>query len=397
MLRETYNCYVYHIHLEGQSTSEGYIGVSKNPSSRYEHHRNRSENPHLRNAINLYKSSLIYDIIFQGEEESCYELEKHLRPEKNIGWNINVGGSKPPSPKGTTNCISNISPDKRRKNYKHSDLVRTKLKKILGSDEVRKKISESKMGEKNPQYRMRGKLNPNFQGFYITGDGIFESQYCVAGYYGISRNAVSRRFISCNAIKPNRWQPKEFWGKTWQELGWKFIGETNMTYEKLCYIAGWKLPRIYSFVDYDDLKFLVENLGNLQEGVVLYKEGTPTLKLKNSLYLICHRLRGEGLNPKRIMQLVLMKEVDEYLAIFPEDVEHFDKYIIANSNLETQITDVWENSKSVSDQKEFALMVKDYPFSGVLFQAKKLGEDNPLHLFHKMPESFKLKVLTNYV
>lgn len=68
MLREIYNCYVYHIHLEGQNTSEGYIGVSKNPSSRYEHHRNRSENPHLKNAINLYKDTLIYDVIFQGEK-----------------------------------------------------------------------------------------------------------------------------------------------------------------------------------------------------------------------------------------------------------------------------------------------------------------------------------------
>lgn len=170
-----------------------------------------------------------------------------------------------------------------------------------------------------------------------------------------------------------------------------------MNYEKLCDITGWKLPRIYSFIDYDDIKFLVENLDNLQEGVVFYKEGTPTLKLKNSLYLICHRLKGEGLNPKRIMQLVLMKEVNEYLSIFPEDQEHFEKYVMANNILEQQIVQVWENNKSVEDQKEFALLVKDYPFSGVMFQAKKLKSNNPLHLFHNMPENFKLKVLTQYV
>lgn len=162
-------------------------------------------------------------------------------------------------------------------------------------------------------------------------------------------------------------------------------------------LRGWKMPKYYTFETFTDCVTAAKELRDLNEGFVLYDDfGTPKIKVKNPAYVAAHHLRGEGLNPKRIMQLVLMKEVDEYLSIFPEDTEHFDKYVMANNILEQQIGQVWENNKSVEDQKEFALLVKDYPFSGVMFQAKKTKQD-PLHIFHNMPESFRLKVLANYI
>lgn len=162
-------------------------------------------------------------------------------------------------------------------------------------------------------------------------------------------------------------------------------------------LRGWKLPKDYTFETFTDCVTAAKELRDLNEGFVLYDNfGTPKIKVKNPAYVAAHHLRGEGLNPKRIMQLILMKEVDEYLSIFPEDTEHFEKYVMANEILEQQIVQVWENNKSVEDQKEFALLVKDYPFSGVMFQSKKIKQE-PLHIFHNMPESFRLKVLANYV
>lgn len=163
-------------------------------------------------------------------------------------------------------------------------------------------------------------------------------------------------------------------------------------------LRGWKVPKYFTFETFSDCCKAAKELRDLNEGFVLYDQyGTPKIKVKNPAYVAAHHLRGDGLNPKRIMQLVLMKEVDEYLSIFPEDEEHFQKYVMADKILEEQIVQTWNNYKHVVDQKEFALLVKDYPFSGVMFQAKKLKSDSPLHLFHSMPESFKLKVLTNYV
>lgn len=162
-------------------------------------------------------------------------------------------------------------------------------------------------------------------------------------------------------------------------------------------LRGWKLPKSFTFETFSDCVTAAKELRDLNEGFVLYDNyGTPKIKVKNPAYVAAHHLRGEGLNPKRIMQLVLMSEVEEYLSIFPEDTEHFEKYIKANSVLENSISTVWQYVKQFDDQKEFALLVKDFPFSGVLFQAKKTKED-PLHIFHHMNESFKIKVLTNYI
>lgn len=162
-------------------------------------------------------------------------------------------------------------------------------------------------------------------------------------------------------------------------------------------LRGWKVPKSYKFETFIDCVTAAKELRDLNEGFVLYDNyGTPRIKVKNPAYVAAHHLRGDGLNPKRIMQLVLMGEVDEYLSIFPEDSEHFEKYLIANNILEQQIIQTWENNKSIENQKEFALLVKDYPFSGVLFQAKKTKQC-PLNIFHTMPENFRLKVLTHYI
>ena len=96
---------IYWIRAEHHSdiTSEGYIGVSKNSKKRwlYGHKwgtlKGRHANCHLSNAINKYGwNSLLKTIILIGDENYCYEIEKKLRPVENIGWNLAVGGHKPP-------------------------------------------------------------------------------------------------------------------------------------------------------------------------------------------------------------------------------------------------------------------------------------------------------------
>lgn len=377
ILKEQYNCYVYHIIQEQDSLdlNSGYIGVSKYPEKRLEHHRNRSENPHLYNAFIKYGAAIKQYLIFQGTEQACYDLELKLRPVKNIGWNINCGGSKPPSPKGTSNCISNLPLEKRRKNYKHTEATLEKMAKQAARPEVRLAQSLAKLGSNNAFFEARGSKNPNFQGYYITPDGIFESTTEAAGYYKIDRNTIARRFGEKGliTIKPSRWHPKEYWGKSWYELGWKFIGKNEMNFEEISKNTGWKLPRVYSFSSLSNLKDIVENLPNLEEGVVLYDKGNPAVKLKSSVYIVCHRLRGEGLNPKRVAELVAMNETAEYLAIFPEDEPTFTPVIEKYNRTKESLTQLWNTFRSLENQKDFALAVKDYPGSGILFNARKTG------------------------
>lgn len=160
---------------------------------------------------------------------------------------------------------------------------------------------------------------------------------------------------------------------------------------------GAKEIKSYSFATVQDCLDTVRNLKDLDEGYVVYQDSVPVAKIKSPAYLAVHAIRGEGLSPKRIMQLVLVNEQDEYLTYFPEDKSFFEPYVEAMQELLNDIQVVYDRFEGVEDQKEFAFKVKDYPFSGVLFQARRDKQSNVVHKFHQQSESFKMKVLEAYV
>jgi hypothetical protein len=84
-------------------TNDGYIGVSKNAKNRWayghkwSHKNGRHENPRLSNAITKHGwDSLVKTVLVVADELYCYDLEQKLRPTEKIGWNLAVGGCKPP-------------------------------------------------------------------------------------------------------------------------------------------------------------------------------------------------------------------------------------------------------------------------------------------------------------
>lgn len=160
---------------------------------------------------------------------------------------------------------------------------------------------------------------------------------------------------------------------------------------------GWKLPKSYKFETFSDCVQAAKDLPDLNEGYVLYDQyGVPKVKVKSPAYVAAHLLRSEGLNPKRIMQLIFMNEVAEYVSIFPEDKEHFTPYLEANSQLEYEIIGCHMCNQGIEDQKTFALAIKNHCYSGVLFSARKQNK-NPIEVLHSMDESYKIKLLTQYM
>jgi group I intron endonuclease len=138
---------IYWIHLPDHTDmySQGYIGVSNNPTRRLQEHKNSTDNKHLSSALAKYSDSILQTVLFNGNSESCYLYEEQLRPTTNIGWNINKGGINPPSRLGWTPSANTLQ--------KRSD----SLKGIIRSEEWCKNLSEAKSGCKNPMF---GKSNP---------------------------------------------------------------------------------------------------------------------------------------------------------------------------------------------------------------------------------------------
>lgn len=90
-------CYLYWIHrpCDVNLLEEGYIGISVNPKLRWKHHLNKRNNNQKNHR--LYNAMRKHDdyemkILLIGSPEYCLEIERSLRPNKNIGLNHAVGG-----------------------------------------------------------------------------------------------------------------------------------------------------------------------------------------------------------------------------------------------------------------------------------------------------------------
>lgn len=176
--------------------------------------------------------------------------------------------------------------------------------------------------------------------------------------------------------------------KTGEYVKWNRLGATR---------TGLIVPKTYEFDTVDHCLQTVKELRNLEEGYVLYDKvsGQPLCKIKSPAYVAAHRLKSEGLNPKRIAQLILMNEVDEYLSVFPEDKEHFVELQEKHALMMINLHHTWKETRNINDRKQFALKVKDHPLAAVLFQAKNTGRDDPdlVHLFHQQTEAYQLRAL----
>ena len=143
-----------------------------------------------------------------------------------------------------------------------------------------------------------------------------------------------------------------------------------------CFCDYFALEEVKQF-EFDTLDHCLDSakaLRNLQEGYVLYtQKGVPIVKVKNPAYVAAHHLRGEGvLTEKRVLNLIVMNEYDEYLSIFPEDIKAFEPYIDAQSILTHELGLLEQEVKLLASktQKEFAMEVKDRPTATIAFKLR---------------------------
>ena len=158
-------------------------------------------------------------------------------------------------------------------------------------------------------------------------------------------------------------------------------------------------PKVYEFDTMEHCLRASRELKELDEGYVMYDRETdqPLIKIKSPAYVAVHHIRGEGIpTPNRIMDLVWTNETDEYLSYFPEDYDLFEPYEQAHRNLVDRVYTTWHSCKGIEDQKEFAMEVKDLPYSGILFSLRNYDltmED----AVAKMTKQNKRDLLAKYV
>jgi hypothetical protein len=159
------------------------------------------------------------------------------------------------------------------------------------------------------------------------------------------------------------------------------------------------MPKTYSFSSLEQCQEVVNELPNLEEGYVGYNSlGVPVVKIKSPAYLAAHRLKGESvLSGKRIMDMLFIGEEDEYLAIFPEDVEKFLPYQEAYACVSESFELWWGLYREIEDKKEYALRVKRFSISSLLFTKKKNKELSFQECFDRLSITSKYTMVESYL
>jgi len=178
---------------------------------------------------------------------------------------------------------------------------------------------------------------------------------------------------------------------------WYLTTRNNQTFKYVdakgrCELFGMSLPEKYTFDSIESCKEVVNNLKNLDEGYVLYQDGVPICKIKSPAYCAVHLLRGEGLNPKRVCELVLTGEQEEYLVYFPEDRAFVQEYVDKYNSIMQELELNYAAYRTIQDQKEFALSIRSVQGNSLLFVARKMNI-SVKEAFKLMPDAAKLKML----
>ena len=165
--------------------------------------------------------------------------------------------------------------------------------------------------------------------------------------------------------------------------------------QSACMFAECHKASPYTFSSIDQMILYAKNLPGLKEGFVVYKNSAPWFKCKSPMYVTAHHIRGEGLTHKRAIQLVLSGEVDEYLTYFKSDATIIEPYTITLHNLLEMMEDVYDLTKHIEGQKEFAQQIKDHNFASCLFGARK-NNTRPTDEFYKAKPSYQYTLLDQW-
>lgn len=155
----------------------------------------------------------------------------------------------------------------------------------------------------------------------------------------------------------------------------------NNTYEEIEIDIGVKKPKQYSLNSLEDCVKSASELSYNKEGYVVVDKYWNRVKIKSPAYVAVHHLKGNGeVNILSVIELLKTNEIIEFLNYFPEYTKNVEsikgKINSIIEQLENGLKEV--NSKTYETQKEFALEVKDRPFSAFYFSWRK---DNSLKPF----------------
>lgn len=144
----------------------------------------------------------------------------------------------------------------------------------------------------------------------------------------------------------------------------------NETLQEMNIDIGVQKPKAYSFNTIEDVLAMAQTLPFSEEGYVVVDGNYNRVKIKSPAYVQIHHLHNNGnMNKTRVLWLIMHKEHEEYLAIYPEYRYYFDEIEGAfNAYLGKVKADIDSiGGKVFETRKDYALTVKGMTNSALMF------------------------------
>lgn len=156
---QEYLIYWIHSDQEANIETQGYVGITKDLTRRLKEHRRKHN----------FLDNRTADVFLYGDKLYCKQIEKLLRPKRNIGLNIAEGGGLPPNVKGIKR--SNKTKAKMKasmvgfKGRQHSEETKTKMREAvriphLHTEQTKKRMSEIAKNRTSPNPMSGKKHSP---------------------------------------------------------------------------------------------------------------------------------------------------------------------------------------------------------------------------------------------
>ena len=131
---------------------------------------------------------------------------------------------------------------------------------------------------------------------------------------------------------------------------------------------GIKVPNVYPINTLNEAITVAKTLSKDHEGFVLVDENFNRIKVKGTEYLQLHTLRGSAVSERNVLTIILKGEQDDLVGNFPEYEEIVKNLSDKLKSLKNEALREIKEANFNQDRKEFAMQVKTWKFSGLLFK-----------------------------
>lgn len=142
---------------------------------------------------------------------------------------------------------------------------------------------------------------------------------------------------------------------------------------------GFNVVKIFPLQNWQEIKSACEKLNPLEgEGYIICDASVneeiennsfKRVKVKSPRYVAWAHF-AQNFSMRKMLEIIVKNEGDEFLVYYPQWTKLYQETMNKYNELVIKIENIYDQYKDISKQKDFALAVKNLPYSGILFSLR---------------------------